>query len=115
MVVSAAGSGTGATDACLRDIKQAGVILVQSTTGTDVAIDDLEVLEYENFIQIPEFPVRFPGIFYFINWDREGMLHMEEIHTREFYLVVSAPSPSPNLYRRLEKRPYAGNCNLRFL
>ena len=47
-------------------------------------------------------------------YDSEGIAHKKDLHDYEFTLKYSAPSPSPNLYRRLEKRPYSGNCNLRF-
>lgn len=50
--------------------------------------------------------------FYFDSWDIGGILHMILKHAQKLY--QSAPSPYPNLYRRLEKRPYRGNCNLRF-
>lgn len=103
--------GTCATDECLHDLRQSGVDLVQSTTGTDTTIEGIEIVM--NY-QIPDIPVFDRVIFYYENGDLEGMLHMKEIHDHEFYLYHSAPSPPPNLYRRLEKRPYSGHCNLRF-
>ncbi len=113
VITSTGTNGTGATDECLREIKQAGVVLIETTTGEDIDIEDIGVFEFTNsHSQMPEFPVIFPVDY--VNWDTEGMLHMEEVHTKEFYLTFSAPKPSPNLYRRLEKRPYSGRCNLRF-
>ena len=108
VIIGTGVSGTGSTDECLREIKQVGSVLIQETVGRDVDIGDIEV-EYITPTKVPEITV-----FYYEDWDREGMLHMKEVHTEEFYLTLSAPAPSPNFYRRLEKRPYSGNCNLRF-
>lgn len=50
----------------------------------------------------------------FEQFETEIRAEKQEIHTKEFYLTFSAPRPASNLYRRLEKRPYSGKCNLRF-
>jgi hypothetical protein len=115
VITSTDSHGTGATDECLREIQQAGVELIESSTGGYVGIEDIDVIHLETYspeVEIPEILFAFPIVF--INWDREGMLHMKEVHTKKFYLTFSVPSQPPNLYRRLEKAPYSGRFNLRF-
>jgi len=95
---------SSATDACLYD---------DDICVTHVVDTSLEIWGFEanTGYYIPAPP---PSEWYFENWSREGMLHARDQHNHEFYLRFTGPPAIPNLYRRMEKRPYSGQCNLRF-
>jgi hypothetical protein len=103
-------TGTEATDACLRNVQNETVHVVD--VFSDACINTGDV--YETVTLIPPIMEPPPIIIIYPYPDIEGIERKRDQHDSENKIKFRYPSIEPILFRRLQKRSYSGQNNLRF-